>query len=177
MSKAIFSPTVVPRLSGAFPPGSEGHRGVCIGAVEGVVVPTVVDVAPGAVVVGFRGVVVVVVVVVEVVLVVVVVVVVEVEGVVVVGGGVTPSMTPPTVVPDFEPPKIDDRERPALSSTSVTTLRASPNAASADAVAITEIRKRRWVTNLSAGRLDRPLTPLFASDPLELFIGARLSTS
>jgi hypothetical protein len=112
----------------------------------------VLDVASGAVVVVLVDVVVVVVVVVvddEVV--VVVLPVGDGDVVVVVVGGATPLITPPTVVPEFGPPKIEDRERPALTSTRVTTPRARMNAASAEAVPTT-VRRHR----LSMPALSRP---------------------
>ena len=71
---------------------------------------------------------------------VVVVVVDDVE--VVVEDGDNPSITPPTVVPDFGPPKIDDRERPAPTSTAVTTPRARIKAPSAEPVATSDSRQR-----------------------------------
>jgi len=70
-------------------------------------------------------------------------VVVVVEEVVVVGtGGVTPLNSPPTVLPALGPPKIEDSDRPAASSMSVTTPSAITKAASAEPVAITDIRHR-----------------------------------
>jgi hypothetical protein len=61
---------------------------------------------------------------------------------VVVGVDDTPLMTPSTVVPDFGPPKIEERERPALTSTTVTTPKARANAATAEAVATRDRRQR-----------------------------------
>lgn len=99
----------------------------------------VLDDAPGPVV----EVLVVEVLVVEEAVVVVALVLVVVDGVVVVvGDGETPWITPPTVVPDFGPPKIEDRERPALTSTTVTTTRASTKAPRAEPVAASDSLQR-----------------------------------
>jgi len=68
--------------------------------------------------------------------------VVDVVDVVVVEGGDTPSITPPTVVPEAGPPKIDERDRPALSSTTVTRPRARTKAPRAEAAAIKAQRQR-----------------------------------
>jgi len=62
--------------------------------------------------------------------------------VVVVEVGDTPSITPPTVVPDFGPPKIEEKERPALTSTTVTTARASTKAPRAEPVAASDSLQR-----------------------------------
>jgi hypothetical protein len=90
------------------------------------------------------------------------VVVVVLEVVAVVGGGGTvpvvvvvdaedtPLITPPTVVPESAPPKIDERERPALTSTRVTTPSARANAATAEAVATRDKRQRRWAVARSS---------------------------
>ena len=67
----------------------------------------------------------------------------EVVLVVVVVGGDTPSITPPTVVPELGPPKIEDNERPALTSTSVTIPSTTMKAASAEAAPTTDRRQRR----------------------------------
>ena len=140
---------------------------VRVGAVVDEVGNKVLEVAPGTVVV------VVVVDVVDVVAGFVVVDVVEVVvGVVVVEDGDTPLITPPTVVPDFGPPKIDDRERPALTSTKVTTPSPSTNAAKAEATAAME-RRQRLSTAVRAARRRDPLAS--ASEGVWLFMTERLN--
>ena len=129
------------RLSGRLTPAAASpttdHGDDSRGPVVDVAGTDVLEVVPGTVDV-----------VVDVVVVDVVVVVVEVVAagivvdVTVVTVGDTPLITPPTVVPDFGPPKIEERERPALTSTTVTTPRASANAATAEAVASSDRRHR-----------------------------------
>ncbi|MGH9028003.1 MAG: hypothetical protein ACRDV4_00060 [Acidimicrobiales bacterium] len=58
-------------------------------------------------------------------------------------GGVAPPRTPPIVVPSFDPPKIEESDRPAATSITVTIASAATNAASADPVTTTERRHFR----------------------------------
>jgi hypothetical protein len=135
-------------------PSWAGTDDEVLGTLPGtVVVGTVV----GAVVVG-----VVVVVVLEVVVVGAVVVVVVVGAVVV--GGETPFRTPPTVVPDAGPPKIEEKERPALTSMRVTRPRASRNAPSVEAVAMSVTRSRLSREEPGAGRAGLFVLVTWASD-------------
>jgi hypothetical protein len=144
-------------------PSWAGTDDEVLGTLPGtVVVGTVV----GAVVVGVVVVVVLEVVVVGAVVVVVVVgavVVVVVVGAVVVGGE-TPFRTPPTVVPDAGPPKIEEKERPALTSMRVTRPRASRNAPSVEAVAMSVTRSRLSREEPGAGRAGLFVLVTWASD-------------
>lgn len=138
------SERVVPELIPDRPPA---YRGTVVEDVG----TDVLEVAPGGVA-AVEVVVVLVVDVVDDVVVDVLDVVVEVVEVVVVDVGDTPSTTPPTVVPECGPPKIDDRERPAAVSTNVTAPSANTNAANADAVASKATRQRFSMAALSARR-------------------------